>query len=253
MRWVVAAFAKSPAVAAGAVAIMSTVPVEEAKSKLAGWLEAFGLSAADSILTPRADDLALGASVAVLSMLAFAAIRERLRGKPAPLTATEADTAHSGATSTITIHGGVTITHNRFADGKHLVGIEGKGEIVSPTPIYVQVLGAGVRLGALEAVAGAGAAEERWRANPGAGKNAAEVIAEALTLDDARAIWDAYRSTPHRTDMAWAFRAFVERLEAAGHGEETADLILALYEDGEDIDPTDEIEAAAKRWRSDGR
>jgi len=253
MRWVLGAFAKSPAVAAGAVVIMSTVPVEEAKSNLAGWLEAFGLSAADSILTPRADDLALGASVAVLSVLAFAAIRERVRSKSAPLTATEADTANPDAGATITIHGGVTITHNRFADGKHLVGIEGKGEIVSPTPIYVQALGAGISLGAPEAVAGAAAEVDLWRASPGAGRNGAEAISEAPTLDDARAIWDAYRSTPHRTDMAWAFRAFVERLEAAGHGEETPDLILALCEDGEDIDSTDEIEAAAKRWRGDDR
>ena len=155
------------------------------------------------------------------------------------------------ADGSITIHGGVTITHNRFADGKHLVGIEGKGEIVSPTPIYVQALGAGVGPGAPEAIAEALSAEERWRASPGAGRPAAKLIAQASALEEAREIWDVYRSTPHRTDMAWAYWAFIRRLEEGGRGGEIPDLTHALYEAGEDIDPTDEIMATVKRWRDD--
>ncbi len=57
------------------------------------------------------------------------------------------------AGTSITIHGGITITHSHFVDGRHLVGIEGKGEIVSPTPIYVQSLRAELSLGGPESVA----------------------------------------------------------------------------------------------------
>jgi len=161
--------------------------------------------------------------------------------------------AAAQAGSSLTIHGGITITHSRFVDGRHLVGIEGKGEIVSPTPIYVQSLRAALSSGGPEAVAGAGATEERWRASPGAGRNAAEAIARAPTLDDARAIWAAYQSAPHRTDTNWAYWAFISRLEEAGHGEEVADLAFALTDSGEDIDLTEEIEATIKRWQDDGR
>lgn len=152
--------------------------------------------------------------------------------------------AAAQAGSGITIHGYVTITHNRFAEGRHLVGIEGKGEIVSPTPIYIQSLPP-------EAVTQADATEQGWRASPGTGRNAAEAIAKAPTMDDARAIWAAYRSAPHRTDANWAHWAFISRLEDVGLGDEAADLSLALSDDGEDIDSTDEIEAAIKEWRKD--
>lgn len=126
------------------------------------------------------------------------------------------------------------------------MGIEGKCEIVSPTPIYIQALGVGASLGASEAVAGSDAAEERWRINPGAGRNAAEAISRAPALDDARAIWDAYCSAPHRTDMAWAFWAFPDRLDDAGHGEEVAALSFNLTGSGEDMDPDDEIMATVR-------
>ena len=76
-------------------------------------------------------------------------------------------------------------------------------------------------------------------------------MAQASALEEAREIWDVYRSTPHRTDMAWAYWAFIRRLEEGGRGGEIPDLTHALYEAGEDIDPTDEIMATVKRWRDD--
>ena len=90
-----------------------------------------------------------------------------------------------------------------------------------------------------------------WQVAPGAGRNAAKAIATAPTLEDVRGIWGAFLSAPRRTDTNWACWAFLSRLEEAGHGDEINDLIGALVESGEDIDPTEEIEATIKGWRDD--
>lgn len=92
-----------------------------------------------------------------------------------------------------------------------------------------------------------------WRANPGAGRTAAKLIAKVATFDEAREIWDAFYNAPRRTEMNWAYWAFVSLLEETGRGKEIPDLTLALCEEGEDIDPDDEIMGTIKRWQNEAR
>ncbi len=102
-----------------------------------------------------------------------------------------------------------------------------------------------VRVSGVGVTGGAAPAGEYRPASPGAGRNAAK----AATLDDAREIWGDFLAAPDRRETNWAYWAFISRLEEAGRGDETADLILDLFENDEDIDPTEEIEATIKEWR----
>ncbi|MXW92976.1 MAG: hypothetical protein F4114_04685 [Rhodospirillaceae bacterium] len=136
----------------------------------------------------------------------------------------------------------------RLPDGTNIVSMA-DGEYRLALPVRIEGV-AHVKAGgsATLTVTKADTAEKRWRASPGAGRPAAKLMAQASALEEAREIWDVYRSTPHRTDMAWAYWAFIRRLEEGGRGGEISDLTHALYEAGEDIDPTDEIMATVKRW-----
>ncbi|MXY40253.1 MAG: hypothetical protein F4Y62_10695 [Rhodospirillaceae bacterium] len=137
----------------------------------------------------------------------------------------------------------------RLPDGTNIVSMA-NGEYRLALPVRLEGIGH-IEAGgsATLTVTKADTAEERWRASPGAGRPAAKLIAQASALEEARAIWDVYLSTPHRTDMAWTYWAFIGRREEGGRGGEIPDLTHALYEAGEDIDPTDDIMATVKRWR----
>lgn len=102
-----------------------------------------------------------------------------------------------------------------------------------------------------QSMGGANLSETRanWRASPGAGRLAAKLIVAASTLDEAREIWSAFHSALNRTDTKWAYWAFISRLKEAEHGDEIYDLAYELADNGEDIDPNEEIETALQRWK----
>ena len=91
-----------------------------------------------------------------------------------------------------------------------------------------------------------------WLASPGAGRLAAELIAQAPDLAAARQIWEGYRAAPRQTDLRWAHHAFVARLNEAGEGDEITSLTQALLLGEEipveELDYDEELEAHVTRW-----
>ena len=136
-----------------------------------------------------------------------------------------------------------TIGQVERLNGDYRVSINGKGEVISPTPIKTLAVSASageptVRFDLAPSpqspAEAFSKAEARWLHQPGAGREAARLIMMAPTFQEAEAVHDTFRAAEPRLDTSWAHHAFLYRMEMDGHSDEVMHHAKAIGDESGD-------------------